>query len=273
MTTYIGFRSGISEKTVVISASEMKQINPSVTDGVFWLNPTGTQAFKAYIDFTTPNGPWVHVGTAVGNTRGLYTKSTTWASDTTVVGDITNPYVTTSSTFNANSFIQCKGNQIMVKYSTTGYVQASGFNNESWRDVYSFIGTTLTAWPTVPYYNRALTITTRYGSVNAYNTIGPGLLYGIGPTTGNHDYWYVYCIDTNGDTRGYLTTGTYAGGTWYGSEADHGIGAVEAGWSGTFPGDSYANASDSFDAGTNDATDSGSYTVYNNIPFSMWIKN
>lgn len=28
-----------------------------------------------------------------------------------------------------------------------------------------------------------------------------------------------------------------------------------------------------FDAGTNDATDSGSYAVYSNVAFSLWIQN
>jgi hypothetical protein len=252
----------------------------TAASGVYWLKPAGSpNAFQAYVDFDTPNGPWVHVGTAAGNTRTLWTYSTTWYSRTTDSGASTNPYAYTVSNFNAGAFIYVKGSLIMIKYApsgtVTGYVQANGFSNESWRDVYSFLGT-LSGWPSQPNYRRELTITLRNGAVSAYNTTGAGLLYGTDatastPTTYSH--WYVYGMDNGGDTFAYLTTGTY-GNTGLYSEADHGIGALEIGPAEqAFPGDANAGAANSFDAGTNDVADSGNNGTYDNISFSMWIKN
>lgn len=245
-------------------------------DGVYFLSPEGSKTpFQAYVDFTTLNGPWVHVGTAVGNTRGLYTYRETWASREVDSGNPIDPYHYTTSNFNAGSFMYSRGNNIMIKYSQSGYVQASGFSNESWRDVYSFLRTR-TSWPSQPSYARELTITQRGGVVTSNTVSGAGLLYGINwSSNGVYTNWYVYCFDSGGDTMAYLTTGTYNSGANAQTEADHGIGANEAGPNqSSFPGNDYAtDGSVAFDAGTNDATDSGSYTTYNNIPFSLWIKN
>lgn len=251
----------------------------TASSGVYWLKPTGApNAFQAYVDFDTPNGPWVHVGTAAGNTRTLWTYSTTWYSRTTDAGSPTSPYNYTVSNFNAGAFIYVKGSLIMIKYApsgtVTGYVQASGFSNESWRDVYSFLASR-NAWPSYSSYQRELTITLRNGAVSGPTVSGAGLLYGTQATAGtpNYAYWYVYGLDAGGDTFAYLTTGTY-GGTGLYSEADHGIGAQEVGpGEQAFPGDGSAGATNAFDAGTNDATDSGANNTYDNISFSMWIKN
>jgi hypothetical protein len=267
---------GLSSINPAESATALQSNNPSIANGMYWLRPAGTATpFRAYCDFTSTNGPWVHVGTAVGNTRGLYTYRATWASKITDSGDITNPYDTTTSNFNAASFINCKGSKIMIKYSTTGYVQASGFNNESWRDVYTFLNS-LSAWPAYNTYQRELTITERGGVVTGPTVSGAGILYGTeatGSALTTYAHWYVYAFDSGGDTYGYLATGTY-GNTGIYSEADHGIGTLENGPSvSTFPGDDQALATNSFDAGTNDVTDSGADGTYNNIPFSLWIKN
>ena len=257
------------------TASELVSAGYTI-DGVYFLSPVGSQTpFQAYVDFNTPNGPWVHVGTAVGNTRGLYTYRETWASREVDSANPIDPYHYTTSNFNAGSFMHSRGGNIMIKYSQSGYVQASGFNNESWRDVYSFLKTQV-SWPSQPSYKRELTITQRGGVVTSNTVSGAGLLYGINwSTTGNYGNWYVYCFDSGGDTMAYLTTGTYNAGQTAQTEADHGIGANEAGPSqSTFPGNDFAtDGSLAFDAGTNDATDSGSYTTYNNIPFSLWIRN
>jgi hypothetical protein len=112
--------------------------------------------------------------------------------------------------------------------------------------------------------------------VYAYNVTGTGLIYGTQDTvsTPNYGQFCVYAFDGGGDTYAYLTTGTYAN-TGTQSEADHGIGVNENGPSAsTFPGDDYATAADTaFDAGTNDATDSGQNATYDGRAFSMWIKN
>lgn len=252
------------------SASDIK----TGKDGIYWFKPSGAStAYQAYVDYNTPNGPWVHVGTAVGNTRGLYTYRATWASRTTDSGTPLSPYNSTTSSFNAGSFIYNKGSQIMIKYSNLGYVQASGFNNESWRDVYNFLNG-LSAWPTQPSYNRELTITSRSGIVSGSTVTGAGLLYGTNTANGVYTNYYVYAFDSGGDTYAYLSTGTYNTTGIY-NEADHGIGANEQGPSvSTFPGDDYAlNSNYAFDAGTNDVADSGAGATYNNIPFSLWIKN
>jgi hypothetical protein len=167
----------------------------------------------------------------------------------------------------------------MIKYApngtTTGYVQASGFTNESWRDVYTFLNG-YSAWPAQPGHNRELTITVRNGVVTGSTVTGAGLLYGTEATAAaltTYAHWYVYAFDTGGDTYAYLTTGTY-NNTGYQSEADHGIGANERGPSeSTFPGNDFASDAAAFDAGTNDVADSGNNATYSNIAFSLWIKN
>lgn len=260
--------------TASILYSNLLATNGSVTDGVYWLNPPNApQPFLAYVDFSTPNGPWVHVGTALGNTRGLWTVSTTWYSRTTDYGSQTDPYNTSSSNFNAGSFIYCKGNDIMIKYSTTGYVQASGFNQESWRDVYSFLSTR-TAYPSQPSYQRELTITSRGGVVTSSAVQGAGLLYGTDYTSsGVYTHWYVYGFDAAGDTFAYLSTGTYNSSTSFQGEADIGIGANERGPNeNAFPGDAYSSDAAAFDAGSN-SSQAGAGEIFNAIPFSLWIKN
>jgi hypothetical protein len=271
------FTPGTINTNPAPTASAILSANPSASNGVYWLQPDGQSTpFQAYCDFTTANGPWVHVGTAVGNTFGLYTYKNTWANRTTNSGDITTPFGTVTSSFNAGSFMYCKGSNIMIQYSTTGYVQASGFSSESWRDVYSFLNFR-TAWPAYNTYQRELTITVRSGVVSNYNVTGAGLLYGTeatGAALTTYAHWYVYAFDAGGDTYAYLTTGTY-GNTGFYNEADHGIGANENGPAASvFPGDDYAlSAGLAFDAGTNDAIDSGGAATYNGIPFSLWIKN
>lgn len=279
----VGVLDGSSSVNAAPGAASLQATLISFTgtasSGVYWLKPSGApNAFQAYVDFDTPNGPWVHVGTAAGNTRGLWTLSTTWYSRTTDSGAATNPYAYTTSNFNAGAFIYVKGSLIMIKYApsgtTTGYVQASGFNNESWRDVYSFLSSR-SAWPAYTSYQRELTITLRNGAVSAYNATGAGLLYGTQAVTGtpNYAYWYVYGFDAGGDTFGYLCTGTYNNTGLY-TEADHGIGANEIGPAEqAFPGDAQAGNAAAFDAGTNDVADSGNNGTYDNISFSMWIKN
>jgi hypothetical protein len=166
----------------------------------------------------------------------------------------------------------------MIKYapsgSVTGYVQASGFSNESWRDVYSFLSSR-SAWPGYTTYQRELTITLRNGAVSGPTVSGAGLLYGTQAVSGtpNYAYWYVYAFDAGGDTFAYLATGTYNNTGIY-TEADHGIGANEIGPAEqAFPGDAQAGNAVAFDAGTNDVADSGNNGTYDNISFSMWIKN
>jgi hypothetical protein len=248
-------------------------------DGVYWLHPDGAPApFRVYIDFNTPNGPWVHVGTACGNTRGLWTYADTWRSRGQDSGNITLPYGTGTSSFNAGSFIYSKGTHVMIKHNQDGYVQASGFYNESWRDVYYFLNNK-TAWPNYNSYERELTITTRGGvmATASNTTLGLGLIYGTeasATTITTYTHWYVWGFDAGGDTYAYLTTGTYGGNGLF-SEADHGIGASENGPSEqAFPGDANAtNAATNFDAGTNDVADSGATTTYDGRAFSLWIRN
>jgi len=262
------------------SASELLASGVS-ENGVYWLQPEGAPAaFRAYIDFKTVNGPWVHVGTAAGNKRELYTYRFTWCRRTENFGEITTPYNSNASSFNAGAFIYCRGNNIMIQHNSEGYfsdgwTQCSGLQHESWRDVYWFLNSR-TGWPAQPSVQRNLTVTQRWGSVYGYNVSVTGLIYGTQDTAGTPNYgsFCVYVFDVSGDTFGYLVTGTY-GNTGTQNEADHGIGVNENGPSAnTFGTDGSATTADiAFDAGTNDATDSGNNATYNGHAFSLWIKN
>jgi hypothetical protein len=239
------------------------------TNGVYWLQPPGaTSPFQAYVDFTTDNGPWVHVGSALGNTRGLWSSMATWRSRTTDSGTSTSPYDTSASSFNAGAFIYCKGNDIMIKENQDGYVICNNaFSNESWRDVYNFLNKT-TDWPTnnSASYARQITITTRSGTCTSLTN----LLYGSNFTTYGREYWYVYAFDGGGDTRAFLTTTVYTDVYAVNGEADQGIGACEDGAGAyPFPGTAADSSSSSFDAGTN-----ATYpTNWAGKAYSIWIRN
>jgi hypothetical protein len=70
------FRDGSTPSRAAESAGALQGLVS--TNGVYWLKPPGaSSAFQAYIDFTTDNGPWVHVGSALGNTRGLWSSMAT----------------------------------------------------------------------------------------------------------------------------------------------------------------------------------------------------
>lgn len=260
-----------------ISASEIYSYTPSSSNGMYWYKPSGAStAYQAYTDFTTANGPWVHVGTAVGNTRGLWTYMDTWRSRTIDSGDITNPYNTSTSSFNAGSFIYNKGSLIMIKHNQDGFVQASGFNNESWRDVYNFLNAA-TNWPTQPSYNRQLPITLRSGVITSGSVSGAGLIYGADFTTaGGTGYWYVYSFDSGGDNRCFLATQAYLADQFLQNETDQGIGANELGPSdanSAFPGNGQAlDTNNAFDAGSG-STQAGNAAAFNGRAFSLWIKN
>jgi hypothetical protein len=243
---------------------------------MYWLFPERAPApFRAYIDFTTPNGPWVHVGTAAGNTRGLWTYADTWRVRGQDTGDLTTPHAASAS-FNSGSFIYCKGSQIMIKHNQDGYAQATGFYNESWRDVYYFLNGR-NGWSPYNTHERELTITRRSGVITSTSTTaGSGLLSGTEYSAANagNTHWYVFAEDAGGDTFAFLTTSTYGGNLGYLTEADIGIGAQENGPAEqAFPGDTQAtNASTAYDAGSN-GSDSGAATSYDGRAFSMWIKN
>jgi hypothetical protein len=260
------------------------------TNGVYYLKPTGAPAaFQAYVDFTTPNGPWVNVLTAFTNNSAgqLLAYPSTWYSKTDNAGDYTNPNATTTS-FNAGAFIYCKGNSIMAKdgiNGASGYTQCSGFSNESFRDVYSAAmtarGGTLTAWPPQPGYARILSITSKTVS----NT---SLLYGGNYTTaGVWDSFMVYGFDGGGDNYCMLATASYGSGTgaplgsnnWQ-AECDWGFGANElgpadqSGVSGLPNGTNLrVEANQSWDFGTNDQGAYAPTHTWYNKPFSLWIKN
>lgn len=268
---------GLSSLEPAISATEILTTNTTVSNGLYWYKPTGaTTPYQAYTDFTTINGPWVHVGTAVGNTRGLWTYMSTWRSRTIDSGPVTTPYNTSTSSFNAGSFIYNKGNLIMIKHNQDGYVQASGFSNESWRDVYNFLNSA-SNWPSQPSYNRQLTVTLRGGVVTSATVTGAGLIYGTNFTVANsYGYWYVYAFDSGGDNRCFLATQSYTDGRALSDESDQGIGAVESGpadANGGFPGDGVALlVGNAFDAGTG-AGLAGGNADYDGRAFSLWIKN
>jgi hypothetical protein len=57
----VGLADGSSFSAAAPSASYIKTVNVSATDGVYWLNFTSgsQQPFQAYIVFSKPDGPWV----------------------------------------------------------------------------------------------------------------------------------------------------------------------------------------------------------------------
>ena len=261
------FRDGSTPSRAAESAGALQGLVS--TNGVYWLKPPGaSSAFQAYIDFTTDNGPWVHVGSALGNTRGLWSSMATWRSRTTDSGTSTSPYDTSASSFNAGAFIYCKGNDIMIKEDQVGYVICNNaFFNESWRDVYNFLNNT-TDWPTnnIANYTRQIAITTRSGTCSSSVN---NLLYGCNFTTYGRENWYVYCFDSGGDTRAFLTTTIYTDNNPANGEADQGIGATEDGTAFAFPGTASDSSGNSFDAGTN-----GTYpTNWAGKSYSIWIRN
>lgn len=261
------YRNGSTAARAAVSAGALQGIVS--TNGVYWLQPPGSSsAFQAYVDFTTDGGPWVHVGSALGNTRGLWSSMATWRSRTTNSGTATSPYDTSASSFNAGAFIYCKGNDIMIKEDQAGYVICNNaFFNESWRDVYNFLNNT-TDWPTNNYasYARQIAISTRSGNC----TTATNLLYGSNFTTYGREYWYLYSFDGAGDTRAFITTTIYTDPYSVNGEADQGIGACEDG-AGTvsFPGTAADSSASSFDAGTN-----ATYpTNWAGKAYSIWIRN
>ena len=261
------FRDGSTPSRAAESAGALQGLVS--TNGVYWLKPPGTSsAFQAYIDFTTDNGPWVHVGSALGNTRGLWSSMATWRSRTTDSGTSTSPYDTSASSFNAGAFIYCKGKDIMIKEDQVGYVVCNNaFFNESWRDVYNFLNNT-TDWPTnnIANYTRQIAITTRSGTCSSSVN---NLLYGCNFTTFGRENWYVYSFDASGDTRAFLTTTIYTDNYPVNAEADQGIGATEDGTTFAFPGTASDSSGNSFDAGTN-----GTYpTNWAGKSYSIWIRN
>ena len=262
-------KDGSSAESAALSASALLSGGIS-TNGVYWLQPAGAPAaFEAYIDFTTPNGPWVHVGTAVGDTRGLWSVQQTWYSRTVNYGAHTDP-TAGSSSFNAGAFIHVKGDEIMLKEGggnsgaggSVGYTQCAGLSNESWRDVYAFIGS-LSGWPSTPSVHRTLPITAR--------TVGSSsLIYGGNPTqTEVHDSCGVYVFDEGGDTMAMFATAAYQPTHAWTGEADMGIGACEDGPNASTWPNLNQTSGIAYDAGTNNSQ----ATNWANVPFSLWIRD
>jgi hypothetical protein len=83
----VGLQDGSSFSSAAPSATYIKSVNATATDGVYWLNFTsGTgQPFQAYIVFSKPDGPWVKAvqynngtdlsGSAAVNAGGAWTTS------------------------------------------------------------------------------------------------------------------------------------------------------------------------------------------------------
>ena len=278
-------KKGLSSASPALTATEIYN-SGTTTNGVYWLKPTGApSAFQAYIDFTTANGPWVNVGTAAGGTMSLWAYTTTWKERTTDSGTFTDPTNATTSSFNAGAFIYCKGNQIMLKEGggnggaggSVGYVQCTGFTNESWRDVYNAAITSMTSWPAQPSVYRMLPISVRSPGLSTSN-----LIYGTTyNAVGTYDGYGVWGFDTGGDTFGHLVTNKGSvndAGVF--NESDIGIGANEYGpgtdqqsVGGTPANPKVDNAANTFDAGANGSAAGLGPGAYLNIPYSMWIKN
>jgi hypothetical protein len=242
------------------------------TSGVYWLKPSGAGSpFQAYVDFDTPNGPWVSVGTAYGGSIAVWAYPLTWINRTTDYGSsITDPTLASSS-FNSGAFIYCKGSRIMIKEGggnsgrggSVGYTQCTGLTNESWRDMYSGIATG--SWASQPSYLRLLTIDTTYRTVPSTS-----LIYGTDYSDINgYGYFIVYCFDGGGDTSAMLSTQHYTGNAASG-EADIGFGANEQGPSeGGSPASPNVNSGTAYDAGSNGTIATG----WSGVTFSLWIKN
>lgn len=295
--SFFGRKVAVGTLANPASSASFLQSSGISTNGVYYLKPSGAStAFQAYVDFTTANGPWVHVLTAFPTTNAgqLLAYPSTWYSKTDNTGDYTNPNASSTS-FNAGAFIYCKGNSIMGKQGggnngdggSEGYTQCSGFSNESFRDVYSAAmtarGGSLTAWPPQPGYARILTITARTVS----NT---SLLYGGSYTTNaTHDSWMVYGFDGGGDNYCMLATCAYGSGTGaavttnaqnFTVECDWGFGSNElgpadqSGVSGLPNGTNLrVESGQSWDFGTNDQGAYAATHSWYNKPFSLWIKN
>jgi len=277
-------KKGFTSSTPALTATEIYNAGTSI-NGVYWLRPTGApSAFQAYIDFSTVNGPWVNVGTAAGGTTSLWVFTTTWKERTADSGTFTDPTNATVSSFNAGAFIYCKGNQIMLKEGggnsgaggSIGYVQCTGFTNESWRDVYNAAITSMATWPAQPSVYRMLPISLRSAGLSTSN-----LIYGTTyNAVGTYDVYGVWGFATGGDTFGHLVTnkGSTADAGIF-NESDIGIGANEYGPGpdqtsvGGTPANPRYDNTNSFDAGANGSAAGVGPASYLNIPYSMWIKN
>lgn len=280
--------NGSDQTQAAVSATALQDVLIAETgaapDGLYWMfPPEATAPFQAYVDFSTPNGPWVHVGTAVSptaNTCGpnVWVQPTTWTASNTSVGTFSNPYDNTTSTFNADAFRFCRKHDsntsavsIMAKESTTGYVQLSGLGIESWRDVYKSANTA--AWPTGPYYLREFLITSR--SNIATNSI----LYGASATASAHDRYFAYAFDSP-DTYAMLNTQSNSENDTYAGEADQGFGANEYGPNAGDQGAALPTAPRidggiTFEIGSNGGTGQpgGSFQNFKDVAYSLWIKN
>ena len=280
--------NGSAETQAAVSATALKDVLVEETgaapDGLYWMFPPEASApFQAYVDFSTPNGPWVHVGTAISpsaNSCGpnVWSQPTTWTASTTSVGTFSNPYDTATSTFNSEAFRFCRNHSsntsepaIMAKESTTGYVQLNGLGIESRRDVYKSANTA--AWPTGPYYLREFIITSR--SNIAVNSI----LYGGSATASAHDRYFAYAFDSP-DTYAMLSTQSNAEADTYAGEADQGFGANEYGPNAPDQGAALPTApridnNITFEIGSNGGTGQpgGNFQNFRDVAYSLWIKN
>lgn len=215
----------------IISSSDVDALFNNMlknSSGVTTVNIKGKNV-KCFVDNKTADGNWVCVGAAKGNTRGLWSHPDTWFSRDTDVGDPTQTNPSTS-TFNAEAFINYKGNDIMLQVFENGKlldwtVCENAWNNKSWRDVYAEVRRNHpgTKWPSYDAYDRELVITSRNTSdVN-------GISGGKFNSSTVSDSFYVMARDKDGDNYCYLTTLPYKAGKYIGEEADQGIGACEQG--------------------------------------------
>ena len=67
------FLDGTSQSRANTSASAILSVNPSSTNGWYWIKPSGYtgSAFQVYCDFTTASGGWHHVATIQDNSSDL----------------------------------------------------------------------------------------------------------------------------------------------------------------------------------------------------------
>ena len=120
---------GRSAGSAAVSASAIKTADPTATDGIYWIKPTGYtgSAFQVYCDMTTDGGGWMHCGTIsdlsepVNNANHIWGNPLNPAQDCGIWQDNTTyGSLSLNSDYKSQAWNSCTFTQFLIKDLGTG---------------------------------------------------------------------------------------------------------------------------------------------------------